>query len=298
MLSYKECRLCGRACCVDRTAGAQGFCKSTAVPRLARAALHHWEEPPISGSRGSGAIFFSGCSLGCIFCQNEKISHGGLGVEVGEEQLAALCLSLEAQGAHNVNFVTPTHYMPSVRSAVLRAREKGLSVPSVYNTSAYENAEALKFMEGTVDVYLPDFKYIREDLAARYSYAKDYPAVAKAAIGEMVRQCPKPIYNEEGILLRGVLVRVLVLPGAVANAKLSLRYLYDTYGENVLYSIMRQYTPQAGLCAPLNRRVTEEEYEDVLSYALRIGIRDAFTQEAGSAAQSYTPPFEALEGLR
>ena len=298
MPSYKSCMLCGRMCGADRTAGASGYCKCADVPRLARAALHHWEEPPISGSRGSGAIFFSGCSLGCVFCQNESISHGSLGVEVSEERLADLCLSLEKQGAHNVNFVTPTHYMPSVRAAILRAREEGLGIPCVYNTSAYENAEALKSMEGVIDVYLPDFKYIREDLAARYSYAKNYPAVAKAAIGEMVRQCPKPIYNAEGILVRGVLVRVLVLPGAVANAKLSLRYLFDTYGDRVLYSIMRQYTPREGLLPPLNRRVTEEEYEDVLAYALRIGIRDAFTQEAGSAEASYTPTFDLLEGVK
>ena len=297
MLSYEKCRLCGRLCCVDRTAGALGYCKSADAPMLARAALHFWEEPPISGSRGSGAIFFSGCSLGCIFCQNETISHGGLGARVGEDRLAALCLSLGEQGAHNINFVTPTHYMPSVRLAALRAREMGLSIPYVYNTSAYENAEALRAMEGVINVYLPDFKYIREDLAEKYSHAGNYPAVAKAAIAEMVRQCPRPTYDEEGMLTSGVLVRVLVLPGSTANAKLSLRYLHDLYGNRVLYSIMRQYTPHSGLPAPLHRRVTAEEYEDVLDYAWRIGIRDAFTQSAESADASYTPPFESFEGL-
>lgn len=298
MLSYEKCMLCGRGCGVNRAAGEIGYCKKTDKLILARAALHFWEEPPISGSRGSGAIFFSGCSLGCIFCQNEKISHGGVGIEITEPRLSELCLALQEQGAHNINFVTPTHYMPSIRAAVLDAREQGLSVPIVYNTSSYENAEALKEMEGTVDVYLADFKYIRSDLAAKYSYAKDYPEVAKRAISEMVRQCPKPIYNEEGILTRGVLVRVLVLPGAIANAKLSLRYLYDTYGDSVVYSILRQYTPRGDLMPPLNRRVTQEEYEDVLAYALRIGICDAFTQSEESAEDSYTPPFETLEGLR
>ncbi len=297
MLSYEKCTLCGRMCGVNRVAGEIGYCQKTERVVMARAALHFWEEPPISGSRGSGTVFFSGCSLGCVFCQNEEISHGSVGIEVSERRLGALCLSLEAQGAHNINFVTPTHYMPSVRSAVLSARAKGLSIPTVYNTSSYENAEALGKMEGTIDVYLPDFKYIREDLAARYSYAKDYPTVAKRAIAEMVRQCPRPTYNDEGILTRGVLVRVLVLPGAVANAKLSLRYLYDTYGDSVVYSILRQYTPRAGLAPPLNRRVTEEEYEDVLSYAYRIGIREAFTQTGESAEDSYTPPFKDLEGL-
>lgn len=264
---------------------------------LARAALHFWEEPPISGSRGSGTVFFSGCSLGCIFCQNEKISHGGVGMEISDARLSELCLALQEQGAHNINFVTPTHYMPSIRTAVFAARAQGLSIPIVYNTSSYENAEALKEMAGAVDVYLADFKYIRSDLAAKYSYAKDYPAVAKQAIAEMVRQCPKPIYNEEGLLTRGVLVRVLVLPGATANAKLSLRYLHDTYGDSVVYSILRQYTPRRDLMPPLNRRVTQQEYEDVLSYALRIGIADAFTQSQESAEDSYTPPFETLQGL-
>ena len=295
---YEKCMLCARSCGVDRTRGELGYCKKGSTPVLARAALHFWEEPPISGTRGSGAIFFSGCSLGCVYCQNEEISHGGVGISVSPDRIASLSLSLEQQGAHNINFVTPTHYMPSVRSAILFARERGLSVPTVYNTSAYDSAEALHSMEGTVDIYLPDFKYIREDLAARYSLAKDYPGTAKMALAEMVRQQPTLAYNGEGMLMRGVIVRILVLPGAVANAKLTLRYLYDTYGNQVLYSIMRQYTPREGLPPPLHRRVTEAEYEDVLSYALRIGIRDAFTQSAESADKGYTPPFETLEGLK
>ena len=297
MFGYEKCSLCARSCGVNRAEGEMGYCKKSDKISLARAALHFWEEPPISGTRGSGAIFFSGCSLGCIFCQNEPISHGGLGVEVGGEGLASLCLSLEAQGAHNINFVTPTHYMPSVRSAIREARAKGLSVPTVYNTSAFDSADALRQMEGDIDIYLPDFKYIREDLAARYSLAPNYPSAAKAAIAEMVRQCGGPVFDGEGILQRGVLVRILVLPGAVANAKLSLRYLYDTYGDRILYSIMRQYTPKQGLPAPLHRKVTAAEYEEVCSYALRIGIREAFTQGAESATEEYTPPFASLEGL-
>ena len=179
MHSYEKCTLCGRACGVNRARGDIGYCKKGSKPSLARAALHFWEEPPISGTRGSGAIFFSGCSLGCIYCQNEEISHGGLGVEVENEKLASLCLSLQAQGAHNVNFVTPTHYMPTVKKAILAARAEGLSIPIVYNTSAYDDAAALSSMTGAVDIYLPDFKYVRDELAARYSMAKNYPAVAK-----------------------------------------------------------------------------------------------------------------------
>ena len=298
MQSYEKCMLCGRACGVNRAHGAVGYCKKGSRLSLARAALHFWEEPPISGTRGSGAIFFSGCSLGCVYCQNEKISHGGVGEEIENETLAALCLSLQEQGAHNINFVTPTHYMPTVREAILSARALGLSVPTVYNTSGYDDAEALSMMHGVVNVYLPDFKYIREDISARYSMAKNYPSVAKAALSEMVRQCPTPIFDNGGLLKSGVLVRVLVLPGAVANAKLTLRYLHDTYGNQILYSIMRQYTPRAGLASPLCRRVTEAEYDEVLSYALRIGITDAYTQSAESATDAYTPPFETLEGIR
>ncbi len=297
MLSYENCHLCGRACGAFRNMGKLGYCGAASEPVAARAALHFWEEPPISGSRGSGAIFFSGCSLGCIFCQNAEISHGSVGKGLSAKRLASLCLSLEKQGAHNINFVTPTHFMPSVKEAVALAREAGLSLPIVYNTSAYDSAEALKKMEGTVDVYLPDFKYIRADLAARYSGAENYPAVAKAAIAEMVRQCPQVEYDGEGCLKRGVLVRLLVLPGAVANTKLSLRYLYEQYADSILYSIMRQYTPRAGLPSPLSRCVTDEEYEDVLSYALRLGIGNAFTQEKESAQEAYTPPFETLEGI-
>ena len=297
MLSYKNCNLCGRACGVSRDSGEIGYCAAGCEPVAARAALHFWEEPPISGKRGSGAIFFSGCSLGCVFCQNAEISHGTVGKAMRAERLSSLCLSLEGQGAHNVNFVTPTHFMPSVKEAVALARARGLSIPIVYNTSAYDSAEALKEMEGTVDVYLPDFKYIRQDLAARYSGAENYPAVAKAAIAEMVHQQPRLEYDADGCLKRGVLVRLLVLPGAVANTKLSLRYLYEQYGDSVLYSIMRQYTPRERLAPPLSRRVTDEEYEDVLSYALRLGMKNAFTQEKESAQKAYTPPFETLEGI-
>ncbi len=298
MQSYEKCMLCGRVCGVNRARGELGYCRKGSRLSLARAALHFWEEPPISGTRGSGAIFFSGCSLGCIYCQNEPISHGGLGEEIETERLAEICLSLQEKGAHNINLVTPTHYMPSVRSAILSAKIKGLSIPIVYNTSAYDSASALSLLEDVVDVYLPDFKYVREELSARYSKAENYPTVAKAAIAEMVRQRPKPIFDAEGMLQSGVLVRVLVLPGAVANAKLTLKYLYKTYGDGILYSIMRQYTPREDLSAPLCRRVTEAEYDDVLSYALRIGIRDAFTQSAESATFAYTPPFETLEGVR
>ncbi len=297
MHPYENCMLCGRACGVNRAQGALGYCKKGTELSLARAALHFWEEPPISGERGSGAVFFSGCSLGCVFCQNEEISHGGLGESVSADRLASIFLSLEKQGAHNINLVTPTHYVPSIRDALLLAKTQGLSIPIVYNTSAYDSAQALSMMEGLVDVYLPDFKYHRSDIAMKYSFAKNYPSIAKSALAEMVRKRPVPTYNEEGILTSGVLVRVLVLPGAVANAKLSLRYLWDTYGDHILYSIMRQYTPREGLMPPLNRRVTEAEYEDVLSYALRIGIRDAFTQGAESASETYTPPFARLEGV-
>lgn len=297
MHPYEKCMLCGRFCGVNRSEGALGYCRKGGEPSLARAALHFWEEPPISGTRGSGAVFFSGCSLGCVFCQNEEISHGGLGKAVSRERLAEIFLSLQQKGAHNLNLVTPTHYVPAIRDALLSAKAQGLSIPIVYNTSGYDSKEALALTDGLVDVYLPDFKYLRADIAARYSFAANYPQIAKLALEEMFRRQPKPVYDGEGMLARGVLVRVLVLPGAVANAKLSLRYLFDTYGDRILYSIMRQYTPREDLPPPLNRRVTEAEYEDVLFYAWRIGIREAFTQDASSASAIYTPPFKPLEGI-
>jgi len=283
--------LCGRACGIDRSAGKIGYCKSPATPMVSRAALHFWEEPIISGTRGSGTIFFSGCSLGCVFCQNRKISRNSVGRETDERGLADMMHRLKAEGAHNINFVTTTHYAPSIAESVKIARSEGLDLPIVYNTGSYDTPETIRLLENTADIYLPDFKYYRNESAKKLSFAEDYPTVASAAIAEMVRQRPAPII-EGGIMQRGVIVRVLLLPGHLAEAKLSVRYLYDTYGDNIYLSIMNQYTPMEGMIPPLNRKVTNAEYDELCTYAERIGIVNAFIQEGGTQTESFIPDFE------
>ena len=288
---YKECRLCARNCGVDRTE-AIGYCKAKDEMYIARAALHFWEEPPISGTNGSGTIFFSGCSLSCVYCQNMEISRSRIGKRITAEQLADIMLDLEKQGAHNINLVTPTHFIPSIAEAIGFAKIRGLNLPIVYNTGSYENVQALRMLDGLVDIYLPDLKYFTSRLSKEYSSAENYPSVARDAIAEMYRQVGEPKFNEEGIMMRGVIVRILLLPGHVAEAKLSLKYLYDTYGDRVFISLMNQYTPMQGMSAPLNRPVTHEEYQQLCDYAERIGITNGFTQDFGTAKESFIPPFD------
>ena len=289
-LSYSPCRLCARACGIDRTSGSVGFCRSTDKMRVTRAALHYWEEPIISGTRGSGTVFFSGCSLGCIYCQNVAISRSAVGAEYSAEMLAHKMLQLEHEGAHNINFVTPTHFAPGIIESVCIARSLGLTVPIVYNTGSYDTVQTVRALSGTVDVYLPDLKYYRPETAAKLSYAQDYPTVARAAIAEMVRQHPHPVI-EQGIMRSGVVVRVLLLPSHVAEAKLTLRYLYETYGDSIYISLMNQYTPMSGMSAPLNRTVTNGEYSQLVTYAERIGVVNAFIQEGGTQSESFIPEF-------
>ena len=259
---------------------------------VARAALHHWEEPVISGAAGSGTIFFSGCSLGCVFCQNREISRAISGKQVTTARLAEIMLDLQGQGAHNVNLVTPTHYVPSIIEAVKIAKSSGLSIPIVYNTGSYDNVETIKSLDGIVDVYLPDLKYYRAETAKKFSAAENYPEIARAAIAEMYRQIGAPVITSDGLMTKGVIVRILLLPGHVAEAKLSLKYLYDTYGDNIFVSLMNQYTPMPGMLPPLDRTVTRAEYEDLLNYADRLGICHGFSQDFGTAAESFIPPFD------
>lgn len=291
ILNYSQCELCARRCGVDRTDGKVGFCRSADRMRITRAALHFWEEPIISGARGSGTVFFSGCSLGCVYCQNAKISRASVGREVSHDELAAEMLRLEREGAHNINFVTPTHFAPGIAESVKIARKLGLCVPVVYNTGSYDTKETVRSLEGLVDIYLPDLKYYRAESAEKLSYAKDYPFVAREAIAEMVRQQPKPIIKD-GIMQSGVIVRILLLPSHVAEAKLSLKYLYDTYGDNIYISLMNQYTPMQGMKSPLDRTVTNAEYSELVNYAERIGVVNAFIQEGGTQQESFIPDFE------
>ena len=290
-ISYNSCELCARRCRVDRTNGAVGFCKSLYTVKITRAALHHWEEPIISATRGSGTIFFSGCSLGCIYCQNAAISRASVGRELSVEELAREMLRLESEGAHNINFVTPTHFAPSIAEAIPISRKLGLTVPIVYNTGSYDTVETVRALDGLVDIYLPDLKYYREESAKKLSYAKDYPSVARDAIAEMVRQRPTPMISD-GVMRSGVIVRILLLPSHVAEAKLSVKYIYDTYGNNVYLSLMNQYTPMKGMVSPLNRTVTNSEYSELVSYAEKIGVVNAFIQEGGTQKESFIPDFE------
>ncbi len=260
---------------------------------IARAAAHFWEEPPISAERGSGTVFFSGCSLGCIYCQNRRISRGEVGRAVSEDELAEIFLELQESGVHNINLVTPTHYAPSIVTAVKNARKQGLLLPIVYNTASYESESALEMLKNTVDIWLPDLKYYKSETAKKYSNAKDIPDVARRAIDKMVEMAGAPKFDINGVMTRGVIVRILLLPGHVAEAKLNLKYLYEKYGDKIYISLMSQYTPSPDLPPPLNRRVTIAEYNELVSYAEKLGIKNAFTQEREAASESFIPDFEA-----
>ena len=290
------CNLCPRRCGAlrDETRGL-GRCRMPSVPVAARAALHHWEEPPISGSRGSGTIFFSGCSLGCVFCQNQEISHRDFGKTVSLDRLGQICDELIAQGAHNINFVNPTHFTHAVRALLIR---HPLPVPVVWNSGGYDRVETLRALEGLVNVYLPDLKYLDPDTAGRYSAAPDYPEAAQAAIREMVRQTGPCQFDGEGLLRRGTVIRHLILPGQVGQAKAVMDWVSREFPPGtVLFSLMSQYTPWGDLsaCPELNRRLRPGEMRAAREYMENLGL-DGFTQERTSAREEYTPPLD-LTGI-
>lgn len=298
MNKYENCLLCPRKCGINRSTGQTGVCGVSSEIKVARAALHYWEEPCISGKRGSGAVFFSGCSLHCVFCQNREISDGKAGKVISKERLSDIFMELADKGANNINLVTPGQYIPDIVWAVNDAKSRGMKLPIIYNTSGYENVTELKLLEGIVDVYLPDFKYMDSTLSARYSRAKDYPSVAKQALSEMVRQQPDVVIDDAtGLIQKGVIVRQLLLPGHVNDAKAVLKYLYDTYRDHVYISMMSQFTPIALKDYPeINRTVTRREYERLVDYALEIGITNAFIQEGDVAKNSFIPAFDC-EGV-
>ena len=303
--SYASCTLCPRACHVARTEGQKGPCNVAARIRVARAALNLWAEPCLSGRSGSGAVFFSGCALGCIFCQNREIASGKAGLVISEARLAEIFLELQEKGANNINLVTAGHYVPQVIRALACAKSQGLRIPIVYNSSGYEKAETLRQLEGLIDIYLPDLKYLTPELAAAYSHAPDYPQYAMEAIAEMVRQQPQAEFMPENrteaspIMRRGVIVRHLLLPGHVREAKKVVGYLHETYGDQIYISMMNQYTPMSEKFADpnLNRRVTKREYERLLDYAAEIGVENGFYQEGATADESFIPEFD-YEGVR
>lgn len=298
MNKYENCLLCPRKCGINRSTGQTGVCGVSSEIKVARAALHYWEEPCISGKRGSGAVFFSGCSLHCVFCQNREISDGKEGKVISKERLSDIFMELAGKGANNINLVTPGQYIPDIVWAVNDAKSRGMKLPIIYNTSGYENVTELKLLEGIVDVYLPDFKYMDSTLSARYSRAKDYPSVAKQALSEMVRQQPDVVIDDAtGLIQKGVIVRQLLLPEHVNDAKAVLKYLYDTYHDHVYISMMSQFTPIALKDYPeINRTVTKREYERLVNYALEIGITNAFIQEGDVAKDSFIPAFDC-EGV-
>lgn len=293
------CTLCARACGARRNEGKSGVCGMTAEIRAGRAALHMWEEPCISGAEGSGAVFFTGCPLRCVFCQNRTIALGKEGVPVTVERLSEIFLELAAQGANNINLVTPTHYVPQIIEAVGMARAEGFSIPILYNTGSYETPETIRSLSGTVDIFLPDLKYFEPETGRRYSGAPDYFEVAAAAIREMVALTGPPRFDDRGMLLSGTVVRHMVLPGHVREAKEILRYLHETYGDDIYVSIMNQYTPMEGIGVhfpELGRRVTRREYDRVVDYALSIGLENAYIQEGPTAEESFIPSFRG-EGI-
>lgn len=297
-MDMRSCTLCPRMCRVDRTAGEKGFCGMGAAVQGARAALHMWEEPCISGKKGSGAIFFSGCTLKCVFCQNREIAEGKYGKEISSQRLTEIFLELQGKGAVNINLVTAGHFVVPVKEALLRAKEQGLAIPVIYNSGGYERVETLRFLEPVVDVWLPDFKYMDGRLAREYSKAEDYPQTAKKALEEMVRQAGECRFDKEGYIQKGVIVRHLILPGHTRDSMEILSYLHKTYGEHIYISVMNQYTPlpQVKDLEPLNRKVTRREYRRVLDFALELGIEQGYFQEGETAKESFIPLFD-YEGL-
>lgn len=306
--AYRECRLCPRECGVNRKEGQKGFCQMDGKLKVARAALHMWEEPCISGKSGSGAVFFSGCNLRCAYCQNFDIAAGAKGKEISRERLVSIFLELQEQGAANINLVTPDHYLPDIVWALTAAKRQGLHLPVVYNGSGYEKADVIAELDGIVNIFLTDFKYMDGELAGRLSHAGDYPEIAKRALEQMVRIAGAPLFDEQGMMQRGVIVRHLLLPGHKKNAKAVLKYLRETYGDDIYVSLMNQYTPMAQLTLnrgkhkeleeiiqrepQLMRKVTVREYEQVVDYALSLGISNAFIQEGDVAEESFIPDFD------
>ena len=289
-----SCHLCPRACKVNRLAGEKGWCGAGRLVRVARAALHHWEEPPISGARGSGTVFFAHCNLRCLYCQNHPISWDGFGAEISPEELAAIFLRLEAAGAHNINLVTPTPYIPQIAVALRLAREKGLRLPVVYNTSAYELPAALELLRDLVDIFLPDLKYADDRLAVAYSQAPGYFPVATTAILAMRKLAPVDRFDKDGIMVSGLLVRHLVLPGHLTNTRQVLRWMAKELGPATYISLMAQYTPvfHAVGHPRLGRRLRRQEYEAALDEALALGLENGFYQELTAASSSFTPAFD------
>lgn len=296
----ENCRICPRECGVNRLAGARGVCGMGAEITAARAALHFWEEPCISGTRGSGTVFFSGCSLHCSFCQNEPISHGRAGKIISIERLCEIFFELKAKGSHNINLVTPTHFIPQITSALRMAKEKGLDLPIVCNCGGYENVEALRSWDGLIDIYLPDLKFFSKTLSTKMCGAPDYFEKASLALQEMFRQTGEAQFDGDGLIQKGMIVRHLMLPGYLFDTRRLLSYLCDTYGNKIYISLMNQYTPPAKSGAEESTApdhpLREDHYEAMVQYLQELGQENAYIQDSGTDSESFIPPFD-LTGI-
>lgn len=293
-----QCALCPRRCRARRDQGGRGFCGADQELRVARASLHMWEEPPLSGSKGSGTVFFSGCSLRCVYCQNRAISRGQAGKSITVQRLAEIFLEQQERGAHNLNLVTGDHYIPQILAALTEAKTGGFHLPVVWNCSGYQSVDSLRLLEGFVDIWLTDFKYLSPERAERYSRARDYPEVAWAAAEEMFRQQPKACFDAEGIMQKGLIFRHLLLPGGLEDGKNVLQKLFSRFGNRVWYSLMSQYTPMPDLdeYPELQRRVTGAEYDELVDFCVDLGMENAFVQEGEAAEESFIPAFDG-EGV-
>ena len=291
------CKICPRECKVNRNNGELGFCKASNKMKIARYSLHYWEEPCISGEKGSGTIFFSGCNLKCIFCQNYELSFNNYGSEITIENFVDICLELQERGALNINLVTPTIYIPLIKEGLIIAKKKGLSIPIVYNSSGYESVDALKELNGLIDIYLPDFKYFDNDLAKTFSNVDNYIEIAKNCINEMYNQVGSPIF-EKDIMKKGLIVRHLLLPNHLEDSKKVIKYLFDTFKDNIYISIMNQYTPVRKIekYKELNETVKDDEYDSLVNYACDLGITKAFIQEGETYKESFIPDFTKFSG--
>lgn len=294
---YNSCELCPRKCHINRNIN-KGICSNTSTLKVARSALHYFEEPSISGTNGSGTIFFSGCNLKCCYCQNKEISNDNFGIKISVERLSELMLELQAKKASNINLVTPTHFVPSIIEAIKLARANGLSIPIVYNTSGYESINTIKLLTGYVDIYLTDFKYFDNKLGEDLSKVKNYFEVASLALEEMYKQVGINKFASNGMMTKGIIVRCLVLPTKGTDTKKIISYLYKKYQDNIYLSIMNQYTPvnHSDTFTFLNDKVSDKEYDDIINYALDLGVKNAYIQEGETQDESFIPPFN-LEGL-
>lgn len=291
-----QCNICPRKCNIDRKIN-NGFCSVGEKIKISRAALHFYEEPCISGENGSGTVFFSGCNLKCVYCQNKKIAKG-FGKEISTKRLSEIFIELQEKGAHNINLVTPDHYAYKIIKAVKSAKQNGLNIPIVYNTSGYCSVETIKDLSTVVDIFLTDFKYMSTKIAFDYSSAKDYPQIAKSALNQMFLQTKPLSFDENGIMKSGIIVRHLVLPENIEDSKNIIKYLYQTYGDKIIISIMNQFTPKYECeFSALNRKLTEKEYDEVVDFACELGVENAYVQEGETADESFIPDFDLLCGV-